>query len=68
MNPKIHLLTSMLLTQVHNVFISVFSNVKIQQIISHVQFSTQHDDTFIKFVHFEQYEQMIIVGLFSSVL
>lgn len=58
----------MLFTQVHNVFISVLGNVEIQKIVSHVKFSAQHDDTFIEFIHFEQNQQMIVIGFFGGVL
>lgn len=68
MNPKIDLLASVLLAQVHNVVIEIFGNVKIQQIVSHVQLTAQHDDSLIELIHFEKNEQMITVRFFGSVL
>ena len=68
MNPKVDLFTTVLLAQVQDVIVPVFGNVKIEQIVSHVQLPAQHYNTFVKFVHFEKDQQMIGVGLFCRML
>ena len=54
MDPQIDLLMAMFLTKLNNILILIPGNEKVEQILSHTQFPTQMDDSFIKIIHLEQ--------------
>lgn len=54
MYPQIHLIVSMLLTQINDILILVLGNEEVQQIFTHTQLSTEIDDTVIEVIEFEQ--------------
>lgn len=47
-----------------DIFVSVFADVEIEQIVPHAQFLAKRDDSFIEIVHFEQSKKVIAVILF----
>ena len=47
MNPQINLISAMLLTKIHNIIISILSDIEVKQIIPHIKFPTQHDNALI---------------------
>ena len=67
-DPQVHLLSPVLLAQVHDVAVPVLGDVKVQQVVTHVQLSAQHHDPLVELIHLEQHQQMVVVRLLSRVL